>query len=104
MAKYDEKYGKYYGELICPTKLEEGYKYEFSDRDIDVLKDIYNPLTELKVVDILLDIKEDQTWFDTLYFTITEETDMKRLLLLVVYMRFDEFDEISENTFRCWVD
>lgn len=42
--------------------------------------------------------------YDTIFFTINEKTDMKKLLIWLSKNRPDEFWETELNTFRAWWD
>ena len=52
----------------------------------------------------MFDIEDDNTWTATMFFETDENTDFKKLMLLIVGYHPDEFTEETPNHFRLWFD
>ena len=102
MRKTHYKYNEYYGELITyDTFVENGYGYaQWHGYETEKFVKL---LEENGVINILFDLNRDDN-ADTLFFEITDKTNVKKLMLLIVKEKPDEFSEESNNCFRMWFD
>ena len=101
MIKQHEHYGAYYGNLVNSDELNYGFVY--AGLDENETETMISSMKDAGVVDIWFDI-EDEYWSDTMFFQTDENTDLKKLMLIVTNIGPNEFSEESDNHFRMWFD
>jgi len=99
-----EKYGKYYGELVDFDYTANMIYSDWSERETSMFCE---QLEEYGVTEIIFDVEDGENenkYSSTLYIETTDETDYKKLMMLILSKHPDEFSEETNNHFRFWVD
>lgn len=103
MHKKSKKYGTYFGKLVNYKKVNEDFKYNYNWNDSQSEK-FLKELEECGVTEIVFDIDDYNDDSNTMFFETNENTDFKKLLVLIATSLPDEFSEITEHHFRMWFD
>ena len=95
------KYGPYHGKLVPLDELPEDIDFTAGD-----IKELTKDFAALGVTEVLCDVYEDEDdpWTNTIFFTTTDQTDYKYLMVALLQMHSYEFEEITPNCFRAWYD
>jgi hypothetical protein len=95
------KFGKYYGVL---TKVDAESELIYGARGLGESQNLYEDMLMTGVKEIFLDIKDEEDYSFTMFFSTDEGTDFKSLMIIVTNLRPDEFTQFEEHHFRMWFD
>ena len=97
--KIHPKFGNYYGKLIAADTLED-----FKMRGVKDTEQFIVDMKEMGEKNLIFDVENLNDYSDTCFFEVDNDTEIVELMVYLIKLRPDEFNQTSRNCFRIWFD